>query len=278
MSRIEEALEKAALLRGNEKTDTTVRKTVATAAHVPPINQSAGTVNNVNPMIVTVNNPQTPVAEEYRKLKSMLVKLTQGECFKNTLMVTSAVGSEGKSVTAVNLAVSLAQEYNHTVLLVDADLRKPSIHKYLGVEVRAGLAECLMDGIDVGDALIKTGIGKLTLLPHGKTVPNPAELFSSLRMKELVEELKHRYPDRYIIIDTPPVLPFAETRSISSIVDGVVFVVKEGAASVNNVHDALAALKGTNILGIVYNDASIDGIKDHYNHYYQANDVQWQAV
>jgi exopolysaccharide/PEP-CTERM locus tyrosine autokinase len=275
MSRIEEALEKAALLRSNEKTDVIVRKTAAVAAQVQPQSLSPKATINVNPLIITVSDPQTPAAEEYRKLKSMLVKFTKGEHFMNTLMVTSSIASEGKSITALNLAISLAQEYDHTVLLVDADLRKPSIHQYLGLQVKVGLGECLMDGIDVGDALIKTGIGKLTLLPQGKTVRNPAELFSSKRMKELVKELKHRYPDRYIIIDAPPVLPFAETRTISSIVDGIIFVVKEGAASINDVHDALAALKGTNILGIVYNDACIDGIKDHYNYYYQANAEKW---
>lgn len=275
MSRIEEALEKAARLRSSERSNVTVGKTVAAAVHVPPLPSSPAAAKIDNPFIVTVNDPNTPAAEEYRKLKSILVKLTKGEHFQNTLMVTSSVGSEGKSLTALNLAVSLAQEYDHTVLLVDADLRKPSIHQYIGLDPKVGLAECLLEGVDVGEAIVNTGIGKLSVLLHGKTIRNPAELFSSLRMKELVKELKHRYPDRYIIIDTPPVLPFAETRSISTLIDGIVFVVKEGAASLNDVSDAIAALKGTNLLGIVYNEAGIDGFNDRYNYYYRYDAEKW---
>jgi exopolysaccharide/PEP-CTERM locus tyrosine autokinase len=274
MSRIEEALEKAARMRnGKGANDTVVKELVKTpfapSANtrypLPDSNDSKFTVKS--PMLVTVNDPHSHSAEEYRKLKSVLVSLTRQDEFRNTLMITSSVSGEGKSVTALNLAITLAQEFDHTVLLVDADLRKPSLHGYFGLEPKIGLSDCLQDRIDLSDALIKTGIGKLTLLPAGKSVRNPVELFSSQKTTDLFQEMKHRYPDRYIIIDTPPVLLFAETLSLSYLVDGVVFLVREGMASVQNITDALASLKGTPILGMVYNDVSQESIDSRYSYY-----------
>jgi exopolysaccharide/PEP-CTERM locus tyrosine autokinase len=273
MSRIEEALEKAARLRN-------CRGVANLAEKAPPVPAPFKASHTIcypvtdrplpldSPMLVTATDPHSSTAEEYRKLKSVLVSLTRQDDFRNTLMVTSSVSGEGKSITALNLAISLAQEYDNTVLLVDADLRKPSLHEYFGLEPKLGLADCLQDGIDPGEALIRTGIGKLTLFPAGKTVRNPVELFSSQRTTELFQEMKHRYPDRYIIIDTPPALLFAETLSLSSLVDGVVFLVREGLTSVQNITDALTALKGAPILGMVYNDVCQDGINNRYGYYY----------
>ena len=271
MSRIEAALEKASQMRNNKHAFETVGKAAAPASStLSSATQytlpTEAAMNLSSPMLVTATDPHSPVAEEYRKLKSVLVSMTHHDTFRNTLLVTSSVSGEGKSVTALNLAISMAQEFDHTVLLVDADLRKPSLHGYFGIEPEIGLADCLQDGVDLGDALIKTGIGKLTLLPSGKPVRNPAELFSAQRMKELVQEMKHRYPDRYIIIDTPPVLLFAETLSLSHLVDGVIFLVREGMATVQNINEALATLKGALVLGMVYNDVSQETSDNRYRY------------
>lgn len=272
MSRIEEALEKAAQLRNNKrgfdapgKISAPAPAAVSPATRYPSLSGAAAALTS--PMLVTATDPHSPSAEEYRKLKSVLVSMTRQDTFRNTLMVASSVSGEGKSVTALNLAISMAQEFDHTVLLVDADLRKPSLHGYFGLEPKLGLSDCLQGGVDLGDALIKTGIGKLSLLPSGKSIRNPAELFSSQRMAELIQEMKHRYPDRYIIIDTPPVLLFAETLSLSYLVDGVVFVVRQGLASVQNISDALASLKGSLVLGMVYNDVKEESIDSRYYYY-----------
>ncbi len=135
-----------------------------------------------------------------------------------------------------------------------------------------GLADCLEDRIDAGRAIVKTGIQKLSFISAGKKVENPGELLSSQRMREFLLELKHRYQDRYIIIDTPPILLFAETQAISLLVDGVLVVVKEGGVSLKGLTQMLEVLKGSTVLGVVYNDASttVLGGKyyDHYNHYY----------
>ncbi len=269
MSRIEEALEKAAKLR----VDTT---SVSQTSHnfpkrhvPPPVNGER--LELKNQLLVTAIDPHTQAAEEYRKLKSVVVKLTKSASFLNMLMVTSSIGSEGKSVTAANLALSLAQEFDHTVLLVDADIRKPTLHTYLGIENKVGLSDCLLDGVDVKDALIRTGAGKLSFLSAGRSVSNPVELFTSQRIKDFFLEMKNRYHDRYIIIDTPPVLPFAETRSLSAIVDGIVLVAKEGLVTLHNIEEAMECLKGTAMLGIVYNEAAPEFHPDRYQYCREAS-------
>ncbi|GBE06247.1 MAG TPA: polysaccharide biosynthesis tyrosine autokinase [Nitrospirae bacterium] len=275
MSRIEKAIEKASKMRDSMETGKAV--TVPDKENRPEnkavLDKKAVTVsdkvNIVNPYVITLNNPGSPISEQYRNLKSMVVRLTQKQGFKNTLMVTSTSGSEGKSLTAVNLAITLAQEYDHTVLLVDADFRNPSLHRYLNINPEIGLSDYLINGHDIGMALIKTGIGKLTFLPTGRNVADPAEILSSRKMKELINEMKHRYSDRYIIIDTPPVLPFAETRSIGAVVDSTIFVVKEGMVPLYDIKDALDILKDCNILGMVYNDAGFENLRGHYSYYYK---------
>jgi protein-tyrosine kinase len=274
MSRIEKALEKAVRIRDSKAPGDATSEQAAVRKPPAPRNLSFDrqSLNVESPYIITLNDPASPIAEEYRKLKSMVVKATKLGGFRNTIMITSALGWEGKSITALNFAVTLAQEYDHTVLLVDADLRKPSLHRYFNIVPEAGLADCLLDEADVSEALIKTGIGKLSLLPAGKTVANPVELLSSERMKELVVEMKRRYADRYIVIDTPPVLAFAETHAVSSLIDGVIFVIKEGGASLQHIDNALDILSLDKILGIVYNDAGVVDFDRHYNtgHYFAA--------
>lgn len=285
MSRIEEALEKAALLRkeqadpisspartGAGTSELYKRQSSATRQQVSTTPNPYPRVEPIalkNELLVSATDPQSPMAEEYRKLKEMVIKLTKQDHTQNTLMVTSAMAMEGKTTTALNLAISMAQEYDHTVLLVDADLRKPSIERYLGLGPTPGLTECLLDNTEIPDVLLRTGIGKLMILPAGRIAPNPGELFSSQKMRDLITEIKSRYPDRYIIIDTPPVLPFAETRTMSRIVDGVVMVVKAGLSSMENIKDAMDAMQGANILGLVYNQATIDTLTSSYAHYYK---------
>lgn len=219
------------------------------------------------PMLVSANAVHSPAAEEFRKLKQNLVRVTQKEGFQNTLLVTSGTTGEGKSVTAANLAVSLAQEFDHTVLLVDADLRRPTCHTLLQVEAEKGLADCLVNGTDISEAMVRVGVGKLSFLPAGAAVPNPGELLASARMKRLLQEMKHRYPDRYIVVDTPPVLPFAESRSLARIVDGVVLVVKQGQLSHGALQEVFDALRGANILGAVYNQAARSSGSGYYGSY-----------
>jgi exopolysaccharide/PEP-CTERM locus tyrosine autokinase len=270
MSRIEQAIDKATKMRKKgEEEKTSEREPSETASGAFAADVS---IKPDNSCIVTITEPNSAIAEEYRKLKSMVVKLTTKGNFFNTLMVTSTVAGEGKSITSLNLAVTLASEYDHTVLLIDADFRQPSIHRLLGIGPSIGLSDCLTNGADIGKALVKTGIGNLVFLPSGSSIGDPVELLSSKKLRELLKEIKHRYGDRYVILDTPPILPFAEVHSLSSLVDGVVFVVREGMAPLESIKEALGLLKDSNVLGVVYNDATID-VLDAHSRYYHYNKV-----
>ncbi len=271
MSRIETALEKASQLRNRKPSaDASTRSAVGSDREKP--GKAWEEMKIDNPFVVTLREPASPASEEYRKLKSLVIKLANTEGFKNTVAVTSSVSGEGKSITAINLAISLSQEYDRSVLLVDADMRRPSLHRYLDIKGERGLSECLVEGIDIGEALVMIGAeGKLAFLAAGGKKENPVELFSSKKMQELLRDMKRRYADRYIVIDTPPVLPFAEAKIISALADGAILVVKEGAASLQNITDTVEALQDTRLMGIVYNDASEENLDGHYHYgYYTA--------
>ncbi len=277
MSRLEEALEKAAQLRkkleGRErmtKGDVSARREGIDAKSVlSPLSADNVAVKIDNPFIVALNDPSSRITEEYRKLKSIIMKLTKKDNYLNTLMVTSTFGNEGKSITALNLAITMAQEYDHTILLVDADVRNKSLHNYLKITPKAGLTECILKEVDLSDALVRTGIGKLSFLSAGRNVKDPAELLSSNRMKEFLTGIKNRYPDRYIIIDAPPVQSCAETLSMAHMVDGILFLVMEGVASIDNIQEALNLLMDANVLGLIYNNASVDAFGGYYGYYHQ---------
>ena len=267
MSRLEEILERATKLRDGGVTPLPPTSNKTESFPDESSYRVEKPLKIENHFLVPIADPHSPVAEEYRKLKSKIVKLSKEDGFKNVIMVTSTVPGEGKSLTSLNLALSLAQEYDHTVLLVDADLRRPSIARYLGISQEKGLTDCLMKGVQIPEVLIKTGIGKLAVLPSGSAVADPVELLSSARMQEFISELKNRYPDRYVIIDTPPVLSFAETYAIASAVDGVLFVIQERAAPLKNIQDALATLKHVNLFGIVYNNVEFSRFDENYRYY-----------
>lgn len=125
-----------------------------------------------------------------------------------------------------------------------------------------------MDGVDIDDVLVNTGLGNLLLLPTGREAINPVEILASQKMKDFLNQMKQRFAGYYIIFDISPTLPFAEASVVGSMVDGVIFVVKEGGASPKNITEALGTLKETNILGTVYNKATTSGLNGGYHYYY----------
>ena len=276
MSRIEEALKKVS----NQRTKTTENKSVsrkntANGASVRPktVKNLVGALLDVVPlkidnlMLATAREEKTIVVEEFNKLRSTVIALTKGEQFLNTVMVTSTASEEGKSMTALNLAFSLAKEQDHTVLLVDTDLRRPSVHRYLDITPDVGLVNCLRDNLPIEKALIKTGVGKLVVLPAGEAVRDPLDMLASNRMKDIVCELKERYPERYVIFDTPPAHPFADAGVLASFLDATLFVVREGKANKEDVIKTLEEFKDHNLLGVVYNDAHVF-LKNSNDYYY----------
>ncbi len=261
MSRIDDALENAARIR---KTSAAVGSLALERTKT-----EGAKLNLASPCIIQFTDEHAPLTEEYRKLKSLIIKLMKkDDSNANTIMVTSSESGEGKSLTAINLALVMAQEYNHTVLLVDADLRRPVLHTYLGLKPAAGLTDCIIDGVDPGRAIIRTSMPQLSVLPAGRRTDKPAELISSNRMKALIHEVKHRYHDRFIILDTPPALLFSETHVLSSYVDGVLFIVKEGVSG-SSVRASLEVLKEAPLLGIVFNDVHPDQMNGRRERYYK---------
>ena len=165
----------------------------------------------------------------YKVLRTRILQQTKPKGW-NTLMVTSTRPGEGKTLTAINLALTIAKAFGQTVLLVDCDLRQQQVYRYLGLESDKGIVDYLLDGVPVKDLIIWPKIDKLTLISGGRTVSESAELLGSQRMKDLVVEMKTRYGDRYVIFDVPPVLSGADALTFSQLVDGIIMVV-EGAGT-----------------------------------------------
>jgi protein-tyrosine kinase len=174
----------------------------------------------------------------------------------NVLGVTSPGHGEGKTLTAVNLAASLAMETSQTVLLVDANLRNPNIHEVFGLIDCPGLADYLLDNQPVEDLLVHPGIGRFVVLPGGRAISNSTEILTSPKMLALVEEFKHRYPARIVIFDLPPLLHTADVLAFSPYTDALLLVVEEGKTTAAEVLRALSLVKNSRpVLGTVLNKA-----------------------
>jgi len=174
----------------------------------------------------------------------------------NVLGITSPGDGEGKTLTAVNLAISLAMEATQTVLLVDANLRNPSTHDVFGLKDCPGLADYLLDDVPVENLLVHPRIGRFVLLPGGRSIQNSTEILTSPKMLALVEEFKHRYPSRIVIFDLPPLLQTADVLAFSPYTDALLLVVEEGKTSAEAVQQALSLVKNSRpVLGTVLNKA-----------------------
>ena len=199
----------------------------------------------------------TKIAEEYRSIKRpILIRMSESESGEkmNLIMVTSSIPGEGKSFTAVNLAMSIAMELDRTVLLVDADITKSDIPKLFGINAEAGLINVLEDNeTKLENVLLRTNIPKLTILPAGQYTDNSAELFASAKMTALLREMAERYSDRVIIFDTPPVLASSEPSIIGNLVGQIVFVTEAENTQQKIVKEALSKLDPDKITGLVLN-------------------------
>lgn len=181
----------------------------------------------------------------------------------NALAITSPLPEDGKSLTAVNLAISLARELHHTVLLVDMDLRNPSVHRYLGIDSPVDISDCLLRGVPLSEALINPGIERLVVLPGGKPIANSSEILASPAVGKLVHELKSRYPSRMVIFDLPPVLSADDALSFAPYADAFLLVLRDGKTTRTEVEHAMEVLRSTQILGSVLN-ASDEKISPYY--------------
>jgi protein-tyrosine kinase len=260
MSHIEKALEKAKKERASievkekvkvEVKDITYEKPIYQLTRVMPVDESVLLGNRI-----LDQSSNSTVTDRYNLLRTQILEKTRDNGL-NSILVTSVIRGEGKTLTAINLAISIARELNQTVLLVDADLRSPTVHKLLGLEIESGLSDYLLNDVMLSDLLINPGIEKLVILPAGKSIPNSAEILGSPKMRELVQEMKERYRDRYVIFDSPPLLSSPDPLIFSSYVDGILLVVEAGKTSTHQITEAMNLLKEKNIIGTVLNKAAI---------------------
>jgi protein-tyrosine kinase len=258
------------------ETDKNNRETVDSLRLKPPAGGSDVTERSfqllpMNELLVTCRQDggqdASFAAEQYKMLCSQIM-FPGDRSVPRTVMVTSAIPGEGKSVVASNLAISIALGKNEHVLLIEADLRRPSLAKLFGLKNSRGLSDYLLEDDQLSHLLCQTRVDKLTLLPAGKLPRNPYELLSSERMKGLLEEVRNRYDDRYVILDSTPAQVAAETRVLSKFIDGIIMVVRYGKTSRKLIQQTVEKVGKEMFLGVVFN-----GLEDRdmysYQHYYK---------
>ena len=224
--------------------------------------------------IVTPDQGRTQIAEQFRVIKRPLLTnaFNKGPGMiknGNLIMVTSALAGEGKSFCTVNLAMSIAMEMDRTVLLVDADVARPTVPKILGLGTERGLMDILLDDdLDLADVLIKTDIEKLTLLTAGRRHSHSTELLASQSMGELLKELAQRYSDRVVIFDSPPLLLTSEARVLASQMGQIVLVVEAETTSQQAVKETLRQIESCDVVNLIYNKARSFSGGEYYGYYY----------
>jgi len=209
-----------------------------------------------------ITNQQNSISDAYRILRTQILQRLHEKDW-NLLAISSACSGTGKSLTSINLAMSIASEVDTTVLLVDADLRAPSLDQHFGFTAEFGLTDYLLDGKPLDEILVHPeGVPRFVLLPAGKAIENSSEMLSSFKMKNLVDELKHRYPSRIVIFDLPSILNSSDTLAFLPNVDTTLMVVAEGGTQEAHLKRAFELLQGNEVIGTVLNWAyTVD--KDH---------------
>lgn len=188
-------------------------------------------------------------AEQFRKLRTFLIKM---EPLK-TVMVTSALQGEGKTFVAANLAVGIAFDLHLHALLVDCDLRNPSLGEHFGLTDGKGLSDFLVGEESIPSLITHTKLERLTMISGGKIPINPSELVGSKKMEAMVQEIKNRYDDRYIIFDTTPILATSEPEILTKLVDGIILVVRAGYTPRETVQQAINLIGKEKLLGVILN-------------------------
>lgn len=222
-----------------------VRRKVATR---PPVRFPAW-----DERLVLGANFSNQVAESFRVLRSRILHPHDGRPVCKTVMVTSVLPQEGKSFVSANLAIALAQGVDHHCLLVECDLRLPSVSRLFGISHEQGLSEYLLNRGELPSLIRPTSLEKLTILPSGLPPSNPAELLGSIRMQSLVAELSRRYADRIVVFDTPPYQVVSESAVLARLVDGVVLVVRHGVAGKLSIQKTVEEIGRDKIIGLIFN-------------------------
>ena len=281
MSRVHDALRKAEQLGMSPLPPTEERSAIAdTAGHYGPERTVELTdllirvpeiPFTVSPEVhlIDINNPHDMPGEEFRSLRTRLNHLkTQQEL--NSLVVTSASPAEGKTFTAVNLALVQAQLSENSVLLADLDLRRPTIHTLLQTDRAPGFSDYLLEQAPLEQCIRKVGNTNLYFMPAGSPVKNPLELLNLRHVRTTIEALPKVF--NWFIIDTPPLLFSADANLLATLADGTLIVVRIGATTFDNITRAMQTLCENNVLGIVVNGARATELYSKYAYYYSKHD------
>lgn len=220
--------------------------------------------NLQNRSLISLTNPKSPIAEQFRTIRTN-IQFSSVDKELQTIIVTSSGPGEGKSTNTANLAVVFAQQ-GKRVLLIDADLRKPTVHYTFRTENHVGLSNVLTRQLTLEEAISTTAQEKLWVLSSGPIPPNPSELLGSKNMEVLLEQAKEEYD--VIVIDTPPVLAVTDAQILANLADGVVLVVSSGKTERDSAKKAKELLESAQakILGVVLNNKKAE--ESHYYYYY----------
>ncbi len=242
----------------------------------PPVSRSKSVTIDLQRLreggMIAPDGDKTPLAEEFRVIKRPLLKnaFGSGAAIRNgnLIMVTSAFPREGKSFCAINLAMSIAMERDRTVLLVDADVARPSIPQKFGIAPDVGLMDVLLDShVSLSDAIVRTNVNKLALLPAGRPHRQATELLASEAMANLLAELSERYSDRIVIFDSPPLLVTTEARTLAANMGQIVMVVESDNTTHEALREALATIESCDVVGMVLNKGRRSNPGDSYGYY-----------
>ena len=228
-----------------------------------------GSLTNRN--LFAIQEPNSLAAEQYRILRARILGFTKEKNMK-TFLITSCLPGEGKSTVSSNLSICIANSINEHALLIDCDLRRPTIHKIFGLDNSSGLSNYLNEDIDLYQAMNKTEVEKLTIIPSGSTPNNPSELLSSNKMFDLIQEIKERYTDRYVIFDSTPIYQTSDPTTLAKHIDGIILVVKSGETNREIIAKMVEYLGKDKIMGIVFNmtQEPIRSYYYNYNYYYSS--------
>lgn len=222
-------------------------------------------LSNLHPRLILLTDPNSPECEQYRTLRTQLFLAAEKKPVQ-VVLITSALAGEGKTSTALNLALSIAQSKEKRVLVIDGDMRRPNVAAYLGIRPGAGLAGVLEGENEPLDSTVCLDAHELYVLPVKAESPNPTELLSSERLELMLEELREYFD--FILVDSPPVMPFADARLLANHADAVVLVVRAGFAPYETVEKAIDVLPPGRMLGVVLNGAERLAGADGYDYYY----------
>jgi capsular exopolysaccharide synthesis family protein len=211
---------------------------------------------------VLVGDGNSDELTAYRMLRTQVLQRMTANRW-STLAITSPGAGQGKTLTAINLAISLGRDVHHTALLADFDLRKPGIHRHFDFDPKHGISDYLLYDTPLHEMLFNPGIERLVILPGREPLFNSSEMLTSPKMTQLVSELKTRYPSRFVLFDLPPLLSADDALAFTPYVDAVLLVLEEGKTEKEEVQHAIGLLQHANILGTVLNKSE-ESINTYY--------------